>query len=282
MHLSILTPSYNYGHFLDDSAQSIATQGVPVQWVIQDAGSTDSTADVAALANVSPVRVDYQSEPDAGQSDALNRALLRADGDWIGWLNADEFYLQGAFDEVARTASRHPDADVIFGDCLEVDRAGGYLRLRPSHAPSRTVLRWGSCYLSSCAVFVRSEALRALGWDTTLRCVMDWDLWLRLEAAGARFQYIPTPLAAFRVHDAQVTNAPLSAFAEEFSRFRQKHGMPGPGLPAWQRVVGRGTHIGLKMAEGAYLRELRGRRSSRGQDMRWWRASQSADSGARP
>lgn len=282
MRLSILTPTYNYGHFIDDSAESIVAQGVPVQWVIQDAESTDATAEVAELANSSSVTVDYQSEPDAGQSDALNRALVRADGDWIGWLNADEFYLQGAFDEIARTVSRYPDADVIFGDWLEVDKGGRYLRLCPSHAPSRTVLRWNSCYLNSCAVFVRSEALRTLGWDTSLRCVMDWDLWLRLEADGARFQYIPTPLAAFRVHDARVTSAPASAFAEEHSRFRQKHGMPGAGLPAWQRVVGRGTHIGLKMAKGAYLRELRGRLSLRGQDMRWWRGIESADSGTHP
>jgi len=277
MRLSVLTPSYNYGHFLDDAAQSIAAQGVPVQWVIQDAGSTDSTPDVAARTDSDAVVVDYRSEPDAGQSDALNRALQRSNGDWIGWLNADEFYLEGVFEEVARAVSKYPDADVIFGDSVLVDEGGRYLRRRPSHAPSRAVLRWAGCYISSCAVFVRSEALREMGWDTNFRRVMDWDLWLRLEANGAHFQYIPTSLAAFRIHDAQVTNAPESVDAEEFVRFRRKHGMPEAGVPAWQRVAGRGMHIGLKIVDGAYVRQLRGRLSFRGQDMRWWRDDEAAD-----
>jgi glycosyltransferase involved in cell wall biosynthesis len=282
MRLSILTPSYNYGHFIDDSAQSIAAQGVPVQWVIQDAESKDSTADVAAQADSGTVVVDYRSEPDAGQSDALNRALSRANGDWIGWLNADEFYLQGAFQEVVQAVFSHPDADVIFGDSVLVDEAGRYLRRHPSHAPSRAVLRWGSCYISSCAVFVRAEVLREMGWDTGFRRIMDWDLWLRLEANGANFQYIPTTLAAFRVHDAQVTHSPAKLEPEEFAYFRRKHGMPAAGLPVWQRVAGRGIHIGMKVVEGAYVRQVRGRLSFRGRDMHWWRDEVAADSDARP
>jgi glycosyltransferase involved in cell wall biosynthesis len=282
MRLSILTPSYNYGHFIDDSALSIAGQGVPVQWVVQDAESKDATRDVVAAADSGMVDVDYRSEPDLGQSDALNRALSRADGDWIGWLNADEFYLRGAFQEVAQAVSRHPDADVIFGDSVLVDEGGRYLRRHPSHAPSRAVLRWSSCYISSCAVFVRSEVLREMGWDTGLRRIMDWDLYLRLEANGAKFQYIPTSLAAFRVHDAQVTHSDGSLEPEEYRRFFVKHGMPEVGVPAWKRVTGRCMHIGMKIVEGAYVRQVRGRLSFRGRDMHWWRDDVVADSGARP
>lgn len=282
MRLSILTPSYNYGHFIDDSALSIAGQGVPVQWVVQDAESKDGTRDVVAAAESGTVNVDYRSEPDLGQSDALNRALSRADGDWIGWLNADEFYLRGAFQEVAQAVSRHPDADVIFGDSVLVDEEGRYLRRHPSHAPSPVVLRWSSCYISSCAVFVRSEVLREMGWDTGLRRIMDWDLYLRLEANGAKFQYIPTSLAAFRVHDAQVTHSPGSLVPEEYRRFYAKHGIAETGVPAWKRVMGRCMHIGMKIVEGAYVRQIRGRLSFRGRDMHWWRDDVVADSGARP
>lgn len=275
MHLSILTPTYNYGRFLDDAAQSILSQGVEVQWVIQDAVSADSTAEVARRADTTNhVTVDFKSAPDAGQSEALNTALLRAKGDWIGWLNADEFYLPNAFEKVATMLSEYPDADVIFGDCILVDENSQFLRRLSSHRPSSAVLRWYSCYLSSCAVFVRADALRKIGWDTELKLSMDWDLWLSLSAAGANFKYVPQPLAAFRVHDAQVTNTDISSHSEEFGHLRAKHGIPAKRVPTWQRETGRASHIMLKLAGGAYWREIRDRRNLSSKDMRWWRNAQ--------
>ena len=91
MDVSVLTPSYEYGRFIADGIESvIQQQGLRLQHIIQDAGSGDETLEVLRSFGD---RVEWASETDLGQSDGLNRALLKATGDWIAWLNADEYYL---------------------------------------------------------------------------------------------------------------------------------------------------------------------------------------------
>src|SRR5690242_18729547 len=100
--VSVLTPSYQYGHFLVDALTSVALQnGVRVEHIVQDGASTDDTLSVLAAADPP---VDWRSEPDQGIGDAMNRALLRAQGRWIAWLNADEFYLPGALAALVNVA----------------------------------------------------------------------------------------------------------------------------------------------------------------------------------
>src|ERR687897_245118 len=89
--VSVLTPSYGYGRFIADSIESgICQDGLRLQHIVQDGGSEDETLDVLRSFGD---QVLWTSEPDQGQSDALNRALAKATGRWVAWLNADEFYL---------------------------------------------------------------------------------------------------------------------------------------------------------------------------------------------
>ena len=93
LDLTVVTPSYGYAHYLRDAIESVAEQeGITVEHVIQDGASTDGTVEL--LEELDEL-VDWVSEPDQGQSDALNRGIARARGRWIAWLNADEFYLPG-------------------------------------------------------------------------------------------------------------------------------------------------------------------------------------------
>jgi glycosyltransferase involved in cell wall biosynthesis len=249
--LSILTPSYGYGRFIGQAIDSCRNQGFDdYEHLIQDACSTVETDAVVSAAGSERIR--YVREPDGGQSDALNRALHRARGEWIGWLNADEYYLPGAFEAVLAAADRS-GADVVFGDCVFVDVAGRPLRLVPSHPHSRFVLRNYGPFIHSCATFIRRAAVPDGGWDTGFRRMMDWDLWLRLDRA--RFEYIPTTLAAFRIHPDQVTATDHSAGdVAELHALRRKHGISGTAVA---RAAGRLGHAGLKVASGGYLRQLR-------------------------
>jgi glycosyltransferase involved in cell wall biosynthesis len=276
VRLSILSPSYNYGRFLDDALRSVRAQG-EVEHVVVDGGSTDETVDLLAAA---PSNVVWRSEPDRGQSDALNKALALSSGDWIGWLNVDEFYLPGAFESLAEALARRPDADLVHGDAVFVDPDGRLRRLVGQHPPSRRVLRWNRCYISSCAAFIRRGALPPGGWDVGLRTVMDWDLYLRLERRGARFAYIPRPLAAFRVHPQQVTAAPLPWDSCERELLRQRYDLPN-GLPG--RLASRAgqlEHRALKLVTGTYLRELRVLALGR-PDLRWFASAPARNSADR-
>ena len=89
--VSVLTPSYGYGRFIADGIESVIRQrGVHPQHIVQDAGSDDETLDVLRSFGD---RVEWASEHDQGQSDGLNKALSKATGEWVAWLNADEYYL---------------------------------------------------------------------------------------------------------------------------------------------------------------------------------------------
>ena len=122
---SIVTPSYNQGRYIRDCIESVRSQtGVEWEHLVQDAGSTDETA--AVLAEYPHLQV--VREPDKGMSDGINRGFLRATGDWVMWLNTDDYLLPGALEKVARFAAQHPVADVIYGGWNFVDGEKKFLK----------------------------------------------------------------------------------------------------------------------------------------------------------
>ncbi|GAB2727995.1 glycosyltransferase [Streptomyces bullii] len=270
--IDILTPSKNYRRFLEDAVVSVDRQDYPgLTHIVQDGASTDGS--VRLLENLSRrhPQLEHGSAPDEGQSDALNRAAARSDSDWIGWLNADEFYLPGAVAAAADAIAAEPEADVVFGDCVFVDADGRYLRLLPAHRFSRFTLKRYGCFIPSCATFVRRRRVTQTAWDPRMRRVMDWNLWLTLAAQGARFHYLPRPLAAYRVHDAQVTQQPTAKHQGELDLMSSLHGLPRTPLARRaSRLVGMSAHAAQKVVSQGYVRQLRANRLARGKDLRWW------------
>lgn len=260
--VSVLTPSLNYGRFLRDALSSVRLQaGLLTEHVVQDGSSSDDSVRVLREFGGS---VCWRSDADEGQSDALNRAFARSRGRWIAWLNADEFYLPQGLTrllEAAETAR----ADLVYGDVVFVDVDGACIRLVPQHPFHPTLLRWYGNFIASCGVLIRREILNGTPWDTSLRIAMDWDLYLRLARLGARFVYLPFPVAAFRLHEDQVIAQPPERFADEFTRLSRRHGVRSREA----RMLGRGIHDACKLVTGAYPRQLRAR-GFRGADLRWF------------
>ena len=265
--VSVLTPSHNYGRYIEDALLSVQSQvGVLVQHVVQDAASSDSTL---AILSRHGAYVDWASEPDRGQSEALNKALLKTTGRWIAWLNADEFYLPTAMARLVEIGDR-TGADVVFGDCVIVDEAGCVARLLAQYSFSSRVLRkYGTCISSCCAIFSRA-ALGQDPWDVDIRRVMDWDLYLRLLDSGARFLHVPYPIGAFRAHPDQVTAVPWQVWQEEDEMVAARYGHPTDLTERWKAYKrGRWLHRLHKLTGGSYVREIRAR-SFRGRDLRWF------------
>ena len=168
--VSVLTPSYAYGRFIKDALESVARQeGVAAEHIVQDAGSQDGTIDTLRAYGD---RVRWRSEPDRGQSDALNRAFRSARGRWIAWLNADEFYFPGGLRALI-DAGEKVGADVVFGDTVFIDAEGKFLRLVPQHRYSALLLRHYGVYIGSCATVFRRSILGSDRWDEEIRRVMD-------------------------------------------------------------------------------------------------------------
>ena len=266
-YVSVLTPSYGYGRFIGDAIESvIQQQGVRLQHIVQDAGSDDETLDVLRSFGD---RVEWASERDLGQSDGLNKALPKATGEWVAWLNADEFYLPNGLQVLVEEGERH-GADVVYGDCVTVDREGRFLGLRPQHPFSSLILRLYGPFLASVSVIVRRSVLGDAPWDRSLRLVMDWELYLGLASNGATFRHVKYPVGAFRLHEDQASAQPGTP---ETRDVRERYSIP---RARWYRKVGTALHRTRKIAAGSYGRQLRARQF-RGQDLRWFTSSHSAE-----
>ncbi len=283
--LSVLVPSYGYAHFLRDGIESVLQQGRSaaadgsgpgIELIVQDGGSTDGTVE---LLQGYGDRVVWRSEPDEGQSDALNRACSLATGRWIGWLNADEFYLPGGLEALVAEGDR-TGADVVYGDTAFVDGDGKLTRLVPQHGFSPEILRSYGCFISSVSSIVRRDAAGAEPIDVSMRRMMDWDLYLRLLRDGSSFRHVATPVGAFRAHDTRVTATEKRGFTERLNNddgFGREYDMMRERYGAFRaRKLGHIGHGVRKLTDGAYVRQLRARRL-RGADLRWFDGPEGAD-----
>jgi glycosyltransferase involved in cell wall biosynthesis len=263
--ISVLTPSFNYAHWLPDTLASVAGQaGPPLEHVVVDDESTDNSWDVLTAYDKPVV---LHRHTNRGLSETLNQALRLATGEWFGWLNADDFYLPGAVATVRRAIEEYPDADMIWGDCVYVDPDGRFLRLVAQHPTNRRVLRLMGTHIAPCATFVRRAALPSWIFDPRLRITMDWDLSLAMLHSGSRMIWLPTPLGAFRRHGNQLGQP---ASIEEHNHVRGRYGMvTDPTWRRWANRYGRVEHALHKTLSGSYRRQSR-TASYAGQDMRWF------------
>src|SRR4051812_45646954 len=124
--LSIVTPCLNSASTLREAIASVRAQGLgdALEHVVVDGGSTDGTIEILRDAP----DVSWASEPDRGLSDAMNKGVNRARGTFIGWLNADDYYLPGALERVRSELLAQPAAGWLPGPCLIVDRDGREIR----------------------------------------------------------------------------------------------------------------------------------------------------------
>jgi glycosyltransferase involved in cell wall biosynthesis len=164
-------------------------------------------------------RVRLVVEPDRGQSDALNRAIARARGDWIAWLNVDDVLGPGLL------ACADEGADLVYGDFDWIDANGRLLRhFSPPAELSRERLLADGCYLFSGAALLRRSLFERFGGlDEQLRYTMDYDFFLRV-APHVRARHVPRTLGAFRVHGDSKTSSLTWGVFVETARVRRRHG----------------------------------------------------------
>jgi glycosyltransferase involved in cell wall biosynthesis len=189
----------------------------PLEVIVQDGGSTDATAEV--VAGLDDDRVVFVSEPDGGQSDALNRAIRRARGEWIVWLNVDDLAGDGLL------AAADPDADVVYGDFDYIDEAGSVVGpYAPGRPFTRERLLAGGCFVFSGASLFRRSVFQRHGLiDPRLRYTMDYELYLRI-APHVRARYVPRTLGAFRVHGSSKTSGLTWGIFRETVAVRRRYG----------------------------------------------------------
>ena len=205
---TIITPNLNYGRFLGDCLDSVASQGgVSLEHLVYDAGSTDNSAQIAAQFK----NVVWIQEPDRGMSDAINKGFARARGDWVMWLNADDRLNTGSLSRLLPILSNCKD-DVVYGDWDFVDESGNFLRHVCSARWSPFVHVHHHCYVGSTAAFYRRKTIieKNLRLRTDFHYVMDGEFYARLHQLGKTFRYVPGTIAAFRLHEGNMSQKHLT------------------------------------------------------------------------
>ena len=221
--ISIVTPSYQQGDYIERTIQSVLDQLYPnLQYFVQDGGSRDDT--VGVLKRYEDKLSGWTSEKDSGQSQAINLGFDRTDGEIMAWLNSDDLLLPSALHTVADYFNRHPDADVVYGNRLLIDEDDMEIGrwILPGH--DSHVLSWAD-YVPQETLFWRRRIWDRVGGklDESFRFAMDWDLLVRFRDAGAKFGHIPQFLGAFRIHERQKTSAAINEIGhQEMNRIRER------------------------------------------------------------
>lgn len=219
--VSIVTPSYNQGQFLEAAIQSVLDQDYPnIEYLVIDGGSQDQS--VAILNRYTDRLAYWVSEPDRGQAHAINKGLQRARGSILGWLNSDDVLLPGAVQRAVELMAAHPEIDAIYGRLERIDEQG-----RPVPTPvlpkdrvdfgASTAI--GECVVNQPGTFWRRAIMEKTGYlDESLHYAMDYEYWVRMLLAGARFYHLAEPLASFRLSPGSKTVGSTATAAEEHLR----------------------------------------------------------------
>ena len=215
MTFCISIPVGEWSPALPACFRSLALQQVPVRIALCDA-SRDPR--VAAAADASGLDFAYRRHgPDEGQSDAIIEGWREADGEILGWLNADDALFPGAMVRAAAAFAADPELDVWFAHSTIVDTDGATIGSHPAVAPA-TDLLLRSCTISQPSCFFRRRAVEAIGGlDVSLHYTMDWDLWCRLYRNGAKFEFSDSYASAVLFElGTKTSTMPMMRIAELF------------------------------------------------------------------
>jgi len=221
--ISVVTPSFNQGHFLEETIRSVLDQGYPnLEYIVIDGGSTDRSVDIIRKHEKSIAY--WVSEKDQGPADAIGKGFRKASGSILAWLNSDDVYQPGSLDKIAKAFQEDQQSDVIYGNLYWVDSNGEKVAEKRQTPFSKLGYLYGGADLQQPATFWRRSLFeRSGGLDPSFRAAFDTDLFYRFIEKGARFKYIDAFLASFRIHSEQISDVLLTTARKEVELIRSRH-----------------------------------------------------------
>ncbi len=220
--VSIITPSYNQGEFIEETIKSVLNQDYPnIEYIVIDGGSTDNTLSILEKYKG---RLHYISEKDEGQSDAINKGFKLAKGDIVAWLNSDDVYAENCISKAVQTFNNDSDIALVYGDGNIIDDNSKVLKkFEYTQKFSLYSLLFIWDYIMQPASFFRADALKNVGYlNKNLHYIMDWELWIKL-ALDYKVAYIPEILACSREYAQTKTSTGAQKRLDEILRLMQKY-----------------------------------------------------------
>lgn len=197
--VSIVTPSFNQGVFIEETIRSVLLQGYPnLEYIIMDGGSTDESIDI--IRKYESWITFWVSEPDSGQSNAINKGFKMATGEIVAWLNSDDLYTAGAIITIVKVFLKDPGRTIVYGDCDIINETSRVVSHQKARKFELKKLYYGNIFAQP-ASFMNAIKFNKVGFlDESLHYSMDYDLWMRLGYEHGGMQYIAKTLALFRLH----------------------------------------------------------------------------------
>ncbi|NJL77185.1 MAG: glycosyltransferase, partial [Saprospiraceae bacterium] len=230
--ISIVTPSYNQAQFIEETIRSVLLQNYPnLEYIIIDGGSTDGTIEI--LKKYEPWLTYWVSEPDRGQSHALNKGIARATGEWIGWQNSDDIYLEKAFFYFLSKWKLKTKADVIFGNCYEINEYSNYIGRKYFIPFSKFVLRYHGLVIQNQSAFFKKELMLSHPLNEIYHYGLDFDFFLNIAFSPKHYNFVFTKsfLSSYRRHAlAKTVNEGNRKTKEEVDVIRKQYGVQQPNI----------------------------------------------------
>ena len=223
--ISIVTPSYNQGQFLEETIRSVLLQNYPnIEYIIMDGGSTDNSVEI--IKKYEPWLTYWVSEKDNGQADAIYRGFERATEDIIAWINSDDFYLPGAISNAVRSLINNSNSSLVVGSSYHLSPESKYVRKYYGFSQSFDSLLLNGMHFCQPACFWKRDKFFALGgFNRNLRFCFDYDMFLRFRKDG-QFAITLHPTAVFRWHEESKSSTIADVAQKENVYLRGSYGYP--------------------------------------------------------
>ncbi len=197
--VTIVTPSYNQAQFLEETILSVLNQDYPnLEYIIVDGGSTDGSVEI--IRKYEERLAWWVSEPDSGQSEAINKGFAHATGDIFNWLNSDDILYPDAIRIAVHFMNKHPECEVVFGNRVVINSKGRIIDVVEPVSLNKTLAKFALRIPQETTFFTAKLWRRVNGLNESLHFVMDSDLWYRF-MRETDFFLIPEFLGAYRNHE---------------------------------------------------------------------------------
>lgn len=220
MKITIVTPSYNQGTYIEKTIQSVLSQNIEgLEYIIMDGGSTDNTIDILKKYEGQLI---WKSEKDKGQTDAVNKGIRAASGDIIGWLNSDDIYYPEAVKKVIKSFEEYPDVNVVYGNANHIREDDSIIEEYYTEDFNYERLK-DVCFICQPSLFFRKKLIDQYGYlDDTLQYCMDYDYWIRL-GKGEKFLRLNELIAGSRLYGDNKTLGARRKVHEEMLVMQEKN-----------------------------------------------------------